>query len=138
MAYETGLTGADKFFHCAANYEAAKRGMSEGELAINLSRNREIFQALGPDADLQDASDDMAANLRGKRGRKREKRYGIVVRAIPANITNSFYRLFNENFAGKEERWRLRSDIKVRGFWGDCCCRYCGSALSFCLRFCLL
>ena len=53
-----------------------------------------------------------------KGGRKREKRYGIVVRAIPANITNSFYRLFNENFAGKEERWRLRSDIKVRGFWG--------------------
>jgi len=42
--------------------------MSEGELAINLSRNKEIFQALGPDADLQDASDDMAANLRGKRG----------------------------------------------------------------------
>ena len=42
--------------------------MSEGELAINLSRNREIFQALGPDADLQDASDDMAANLRGKWG----------------------------------------------------------------------
>ena len=42
--------------------------MSEGELAINLSRNREIFQALGPDADLQDASDDMTANLRGKRG----------------------------------------------------------------------
>lgn len=67
---------------------------------------------------MQDASDDMAANLRGKGGRKREKRYGIVVRTIPANITNSFYRLFNENFAGKEERWRLRSDIKVYGFGG--------------------
>ena len=41
-----------------------------------------------------------------KGGRKREKRYGIVVRAIPANITNSFYRLFNENFAGNEERYK--------------------------------
>ena len=60
---ETGSIG-----NVEAVYEAAKRGMSEGELAINLSRNREIFQALGPDADLQDASDDMAANLRGKRG----------------------------------------------------------------------
>ena len=42
--------------------------MSEGETAVNLSRNREIFQALGRDTDLQDASDDMIANLRGKRG----------------------------------------------------------------------
>ena len=51
--------GNDKFFHCKANYEAAKRG-KWGEF-------------VGIKGGIQDSSDDWEANRRGWRGAKAGK-----------------------------------------------------------------
>lgn len=70
---EMDLDGGDKFFHCAGNYEASKRGTWESIIAKKLSTGREMFQFLDPNAGLQDASDDMEANRHGIEGAKAGK-----------------------------------------------------------------
>lgn len=62
------LIGGDKFFHCKANYEAARRGEQEAAMADWLSEGREKLQYIAHTTDIQDASDDMEANRRGRAG----------------------------------------------------------------------
>ena len=69
MTDEQKWTGGDNFFHCKANYEAAKRG-PWGELAGKaVSAGREILGQLTGDA-LSDMRKDWHANSMGWNGAK--------------------------------------------------------------------
>lgn len=67
-----GRIGNDKFFHCKANYEAAKRGKWGELVGKTLSLAREASQNLMGEG-AQDYSDDWEANRRGWRGAKTGK-----------------------------------------------------------------
>ena len=67
------IIGSDKFFHCKANYEAARRGKWESMIAEQLSKGREILQYLAHTDTLQGAADDMEANWRGRWGAQNGK-----------------------------------------------------------------
>lgn len=64
--------GNDKFFHCKANYEAAKRGKWGEFVGKAMSAMRE-FPYGTIKGGIQDSSDDWEANRRGWRGAKAEK-----------------------------------------------------------------
>lgn len=69
---EDKYIGNDKFFHCKANYEAAKRGRWGEFVGKTMSLGRETSQTLLGES-IQASSDDWEANRRGWRGAKAGK-----------------------------------------------------------------
>ena len=69
---EDATIGNDKFFHCKANYEAAKRGKWGEFVAKTLSTAREFPYGVMKDG-IQASSDDWEANRRGWQGAKSGK-----------------------------------------------------------------
>ncbi len=67
-----GRIGNDKFFHCRANYEAAKRGRWGEFVGKTMSVVREFPYGTIKDG-IQASSDDWEANRRGWRGAKSGK-----------------------------------------------------------------
>ncbi len=67
-----GYIGNDKFFHCKANYEAAKRGKWGEFAAKTMSAVREFPYGTIKNG-IQDTSDDWEANRRGWQGAKSGK-----------------------------------------------------------------
>ena len=63
------LVGADNFFHCKANYEAAKRGPWGEGVAKIISLGRELF-GLATGNSLSDSQKDWVANQKGWNGAK--------------------------------------------------------------------
>jgi RHS repeat-associated protein len=60
---DAGTTGADLYFHCRANCEAAKRGIGGYDAAVVGSRLREILQFR---QDAKGRAEDEAANAQGQ------------------------------------------------------------------------
>lgn len=67
-----GRIGNDKFFHCKANYEAAKRGKWGEFVGKAMSAAREFPYGIIKHG-IQDTSDDWEANRRGRQGAKAGK-----------------------------------------------------------------
>ncbi len=63
------LVGADNFFHCKANYEAAKRGPWGDIVSKTISLGREMF-GLATGEPLSDSQKDWVANQKGWNGAK--------------------------------------------------------------------
>jgi peptidoglycan hydrolase-like protein with peptidoglycan-binding domain len=81
-----GRIGADKYFHCKANYEATKRG-KDGEIAAHILRNaRELLwlpkeaYKTGLKRAIDDSRQDQEANRHGRDASKTDK-YGSVQEA---------------------------------------------------------
>ncbi len=70
MTDEQKWTGGDNFFHCKANYEAAKRGPWGEIVGKTVSAGREILGQLTGDQ-LSDLRKDWHANRMGWRGAKK-------------------------------------------------------------------
>ncbi|MBO6288951.1 MAG: hypothetical protein J6N45_01315 [Alphaproteobacteria bacterium] len=70
MTDEQSWTGGDNFFHCKANYEAAKRGPWGEIVGKTVSAGREILGQLTGDQ-LSDLRKDWHANRMGWRGAKK-------------------------------------------------------------------
>jgi len=70
MTDEQKWTGGDNFFHCKANYEAAKRGPWGELVGKTVSAGREILGQLTGDP-LSDSRKDWHANRRGWQGAKK-------------------------------------------------------------------
>lgn len=66
-----GLEGADKFFHCKGNYEAAKRGLWGKTVASTISAAKEVKDIFK--YGLNDSITDWRANQRGWKGAKEGK-----------------------------------------------------------------
>lgn len=64
-----GLEGADKFFHCKGNYEAAKRGAWGKTVATTMSLAKELKDVFK--YGLDDSLSDWRANQRGWTGAKK-------------------------------------------------------------------
>ncbi len=78
---KTGLVGADNFFHCKANYEAAKRGLWGQTVGKAISTGRELWGIASGDP-LADVRKDWHANQRGWNG----ARNGLSLRqSCPTN-----------------------------------------------------
>lgn len=76
---EANTKGADKYFHCLANYEARELGWSHTLDAHALNIGREVYgfakeiNTLGLDGTIEDISQDMSANIHGLRAAKSKK-----------------------------------------------------------------
>jgi hypothetical protein len=63
---ETGFIGGDKYFHCKANYQAAKRGWLGKAAGLVLNAGREAYGLAKGDG-IKDMHEDMQANAYGYR-----------------------------------------------------------------------
>ena len=81
MRDEQNWIGADNFFHCKANYEAAKRGLWGRIVGRVVSAGREVYGVMKGEP-LSDTRKDWHANQRGWRAAKK----GIPMKeACPTN-----------------------------------------------------
>lgn len=80
-----GLEGADKFFHCKGNYEAAKRGKWGRVVGKAMSFGKEVLDM--PRYGMQDSLDDWEANRQGWRGAKKGK---SLLESCPRNPRHYF------------------------------------------------
>ena len=88
------LVGADNFFHCKANYEAAKRGKWGEIVGKSISTGRELYGLIKGDP-LSDTLKDWRANTMGWNGAKK----GLNLKqACPTNpkeyIDSDYYKKF--------------------------------------------
>ena len=60
--------GADKYFHCKANCEAAKRGLAGEGAAENMSEARELTDQYLKGDEPKDCDEDRKANAQGRDG----------------------------------------------------------------------
>lgn len=74
--------GGDKVAHCTANYNSANRGLYGTGVAFLTSTGRELIDSYNKGFDVQDSSDDWAANMQGMRGAWQGK---TVQKACPPN-----------------------------------------------------
>ena len=69
---EANTIGADKYFHCKANYEAAKKGWIGKATGFTLNVAREFYGTLKGDG-FKDMTEDMKANAHGYNAAKSDK-----------------------------------------------------------------
>lgn len=63
---DAGWVGADKYFHCKGNCEAAQRGQASEEAAVRLGNARELYGTYVKGDPRSDSAADQAANRFGR------------------------------------------------------------------------
>ena len=88
---DINLLEADNFFHCKANYEAAKRGLWGELVSKSLSLGREIW-GLGTGDSLSDSMKDWNANQMGWTGAKQ----GLTLEESCPTNPKEYYKMYKK------------------------------------------